>query len=191
MPDHHCRHCYTHEKSPRSWRSRRSPRSWRSRRSPRSYEIHRSPRRRYRANLGEEDRCPICHEPANDALGPITAQCDQGNEDPRAEHYFHEQCLDNWVHLNPPGTNRCPLCNGAPCRNVDPPPQPPLPPPGPHPALAAPLPPLAAPPPAAPPGGNPGDLPGGVLPPPPPPLGWEQHELNLPNQGYMPFLPPP
>ena len=66
------------------------------------------------------DICSICQEPANDELGPITAQCDQGNEDPRAVHFFHEQCLDRWVRSGP-GTNRCPLCNRAPCRDLGPP----------------------------------------------------------------------
>ena len=117
MPEHHCRHCCTHKKSPRS------------------YKLHRSPRRRYRANLGEDYVCPICYEPANPVDGPLSARCDQGNELPGSTHYFHEPCLDGWINQNPPGTNRCPMCNRAPCRNL-PPPLPPLP---------APLPPLAAP----------------------------------------------
>ncbi len=127
MPEHHCRHCCTHKKSPRSYkihRSPRSPRSPRSRRSPRSYKLHRSPRRRYRANLGEDYVCPICHEPANPVDGPLSARCDQGNELPGSTHYFHEPCLDGWINQNPPHSNKCPSCNSAPCRNLPPQPQP-------------------------------------------------------------------
>ena len=136
MPEHHCRHCCTHKKSPRSYkihRSPRSPRSPRSRRSPRSYKLHRSPRsRRYR----QPDTCPICLEPANDDDGPLSARCDNENKN-YPMHYFHEDCLDNWVRMHPPGTNRCPECRSPNCRNLAnlAPPLPPLP---------APLPPLAA-----------------------------------------------
>ena len=66
------------------------------------------------------DICTICQEPANDELGPLSAQCDQGNEPPGSAHFFHEQCLDQWVRSNPPASNECPNCRGAPCRDLGP-----------------------------------------------------------------------
>ena len=140
MPEHHCRHCCSHKKSPRSYKIHRSPRSRRSRRSPRSYKIQRSPRwrsprssRSYKSDLNappgsrawqlaaEIDNCPVCTHPAS-ADRPLSARCN--NELPNSKHYFHEDCLNTWVNQNPPHSNKCPSCNSAPCRNLAPPPLP-------------------------------------------------------------------